>query len=102
MKPLVSKKIRNAARGELCTLNVAGVCSYDRETTIFAHLPFEGGAMGGKVTDLSGCFACHACHDAADRRHWSAELEDHREFYFRRAMVRTWERLIEMGIITVR
>lgn len=101
MKPLVSKKIRNSARGESCTVNVAGVCNYDSATTVLAHLPDESKGMGKKADDLSACYACAACHDVLDRRRYDQDFEDHREWYMRRAMVRTWRRLVDLGIIKV-
>ena len=33
--------IRKAAKGEECTLNIAGVCSYDPETVVLCHFPSE-------------------------------------------------------------
>ena len=34
--------IRKAARGEECTLNIAGVCSYDPETVVLCHYRMAG------------------------------------------------------------
>lgn len=34
--------IRKAARGEECTLNIAGVCSYDPETVVLCHFRMAG------------------------------------------------------------
>lgn len=93
-----SKKIRNAAKGEACTLNVAGVCNYSEDTVVFAHFPSE--IAGYKSTDLSGGFACSNCHDWIDRRVFDDDQE--REFYMRRSQVRTFTRLIELGIVSVK
>ncbi|GAA0586532.1 nuclease domain-containing protein [Halomonas salifodinae] len=95
--------IRQAAQGELCTVQIAGICRHNTETTVLAHLPHEGGIMGGKVDDLSSCFACHACHDVLDgRRPWPDAGEPmFKDFYMRRAMVRTWRRLVEKGVIKI-
>lgn len=95
--------IRQAARGELCTVQVAGICRHTTETTVLAHLPHEGGIMGGKVDDLSSCFACDMCHSVIDGvRPWPGDEGMHREFYLRRAMVRTWRRLVEKGVINIK
>ncbi len=95
--------IRKAAEGELCTVQIAGICRHSTETTVLAHLPFDGGIMGGKVDDLSGCFACDACHAVIDRvRPWPGEEGEHREWYLRRAMIRTWRRLVEMGVVQIK
>lgn len=95
--------IRQAARGELCAVQIAGICRHDAEHTVLAHLPHGGGIMGGKVDDLSSCFACDACHACIDGvRPWPGEEGEHREWYLRRAMVRTWRRLVEKGVITIK
>lgn len=94
-----SKTIRDSARGEECTLNIYGICNGDPETTVLAHLPDESNGMGTKPDDISACYACHACHDAIDKRTRMASEE--REWYCRRAMVRTWRRLVEKGLVTI-
>lgn len=99
---IISKKLRDSARGQDCTLNIAAVCNYDSATTILAHLPDESNGMGKKPDDISACFACSSCHDAIDRRASYSMPREEREFYFRRAMVRTWRKWIESGLITVK
>ena len=96
-----SRKMRDSARGQECTLNIAGVCNYNPETVVFIHLPDESHGMAKKADDISGCDGCSACHDAVDRRVRSQELESHREWYLRRAMVRTWRNRIERGVIRI-
>ncbi len=95
---VVSKKIRASARNETCTLQIVGVCNHNPETTVLAHLPDESNGMGTKPDDISACYACSSCHDAIDRRHRSGLSGEDREWYMRRAMVRTWRRLIETGV----
>lgn len=98
-----SKAIRQAARGELCTVQLAGVCRHDTETTVLAHLPDESGGMGRKSDDISAVFACHSCHDCIDgRRPWPHGDAGPREWYMRRAMVRTWRRLVELGVVNIK
>lgn len=99
---IVSKKIRNSARGEDCTFQIAGVCNYNPDTVVLCHLPDESHGAGKKADDISAAYGCTACHDAIDRREWSQELEDNREWYLRRAMVRTWRKLIANGIVVIR
>lgn len=99
MTVVASKKLRDAARGQDCTLNVLDVCNYDPETTVHAHFPSEN--AGYKPTDISGGHGCSACHDWLDRRNIGDDESD-REFYMRRSQERTITRLIEMGIITVK
>lgn len=99
-KPIRSQKIRDAARGETCTLQIAGVCNGDPETTVLAHLPDESHGMGRKSDDICAAFACSACHDVIDgRAKWELRPVDRGQWYMRRAMVRTWRRLVERGVI---
>ena len=103
MKPIRSDKIRNSAEMEECTLRIITVCNFDARTTIFAHFPDESHGIGRKSDDLCGGYACSTCHDAIDGRDakaWATVLED-REWYMRRAMVRTWRRMVETGIIKI-
>ena len=97
-----SKALRDSARDEPCTVQIAGVCNWQWETTVLAHLPDESSGMGKKPDDISSCYACSSCHDAIDGRVRSAELESDREWYLRRAMVRTWRRFVEKDLITIK
>jgi len=87
MKPIVSKKIRNAARLEECTVRAVGHCDYNPETTVLAHLPDESKGMSKKADDISGCFACVACHRLLDGVVWDADFEESRDFYMRRISI---------------
>jgi hypothetical protein len=99
-----SKKLRDSARGQECTLQIAGICCGDTETTVLAHLPDESHGMGLKADDISSCYACRTCHDAIDMRSGWARMNDDstREWYMRRAMVRTWRRMIDSGLVVVK
>ena len=100
-----SKHIRNAAKGEHCTLQIVGACQGGTETTVLAHLPDESHGMGRKADDLSACYACGACHDVLDgRQRWpeSEDRPDVRQFYMRRAQTRTLRRLVELGVVTIK
>ena len=70
-KRIESKKARESARDEACTLNICGVCNFDTTTTILAHLPDDSGTgkTAGKSDDV-GCavYACSNCHDIMDYR----------------------------------
>jgi len=97
-----SNALRKAAKGQECTFHIAGICSCDNETTVLCHVQVDGGIMGGKPSDLgSTAFGCSNCHDAIDGRVYSYEYDDHRWFYNCRAIVRTLNKLFDMGVITV-
>jgi len=107
MTAIRSKAIRESARGEQCTLNIAGVCSYNTETTVLAHLPDESHGMGRKADDFVACYACSSCHDILDMRVQISPKDqldwlDSREFYMRRAQTRTLRRMIEKGLVLVK
>lgn len=102
MGTIASKAVRDSARGEACTLQIAGVCNGNWDTTVFAHLPDESKGIGTKSDDLSACYACHACHDMLDGRQRNALSAEDREWYMRRAMVRTWRKLHEKGLLTIK
>jgi hypothetical protein len=93
--PLKSKKLRDSARMQECTLNIAHVCNYNPETTVLCHINTDGGTMGGKTDDFSAVFGCSDCHTHLDQNKMSTEDE---LFYTRRALVRTWRRWMSMGI----
>lgn len=99
-----SQHIRRAARGENCTMEILGACNRDPATVVLAHLPDESHGLARKSDDLSACFACDACHAVLDGRvPWPDEFEKgYREWYQRRAMVRTWRRLVELGVVTIK
>lgn len=102
MTSIESQEIRGAARNHPCTMNIAGVCNYDPATTVAGHLPDESHGISRKSDDISLCFICCACHDVIDgRAPWPPDEKQHREWYFRRAMVRTWRSLIGLGIVRI-
>lgn len=96
-----SKKIREAAKGQQCTFNIAGVCNYNPETVVFCHLPSETGGMALKSSDLCGAFGCSACHDVVDGRVYNFDYKDDGWFYNFRANNRTIQKLFEMGVISI-
>ncbi|MGH1438234.1 MAG: nuclease domain-containing protein [Lewinella sp.] len=92
----ISEKLRKSANGKDCTLNIAGVCNYDRRTVVLAHINTDFGKMGGKSDDYSACFACSSCHTHLDTN----KLDSNDElFYTRRALVRTWRIWFNEGYI---
>ncbi len=62
--------IRRAARGQDCTLQLAGICNRDPATTVLCHSNYlaDGKGMGLKAPDTAAAFGCAACHDVLDGR----------------------------------
>lgn len=95
----MGKKIRNAARGQECTLRLDGCARYP-DTVILAHLPSRKKGMGIKSPDWWSVFACHLCHDAIDRRRPTAMS---RELILERLLAgvfETHEILIRQGLLS--
>ena len=99
---IVSKKIRNSAKGEECTLRIPGICNFDPDTTVFCHLPSKASGIGQKGNDYCGVYGCHNCHSVLDRRHWHQPFEDERWEQIHRAWEETLSRLIEKGLIIIK
>ena len=91
-----SKAITQAAKGEPCT-----VCGKNDGTTVFCHLneSWAGKGMGRKASDIAGFMGCRECHDIYDNRIVGPR---HSDKAIMRAMYRTWVRLIEKNIITIK
>ena len=97
-------KLTKSARRQQCTFQIPNVCTHDVSTTVLCHLPDESGTghMGGKSSHWIAAFGCSKCHDVIDRRNNTRAIsEDDREFYMRRAMIRTWRIWIETGLLKI-
>ncbi len=90
-----SKKIMKSAKGEDCTLRLVGICNFNPETTVAAHVGVRRG-MGIKCGDNMVVFACSACHSAID----SAAREEYAADKLR-AIEETQEKLIEKGLLVI-
>jgi len=95
-KRWTSKKYRDAAKGQPCTMRLSGVCNGNPETTVLAHR--NGAGMAMKASDHDAADMCSACHDAYDGR---ASWADSRIRWaeFNRARLETIINRIERGIL---
>jgi hypothetical protein len=91
-------KILQAARGEDCTFNVEGVCNHNPETTVWCHSneAEDGKGYGRKAHDIFGAFGCSDCHNFYDN---GPAPREEKQFYFHRAMKRSWKQLIKRGVL---
>lgn len=94
-----SKKIRESARGEDCTLRL-GMCS-SNETVVLCHIGRRRG-MGLKCSDTFAIYACAACHDVIDGRVNSGFSKDELSTQKLRALEETQELLIEKGLLVAK
>lgn len=99
MSVVQSKRLRDSARDEDCTVNIFSVCNHDPATVVLGHFPSE--IAGYKPTDLSSGYVCSSCHDVIDRRVINEEFERERDWYLRRSQVRTMTRMHDKGLIKI-
>lgn len=58
-------------------VRLVGICNFNPETTVLAHIRRAGVAgVGQKPPDLCGVFACSSCHDEIDRRTRNKRMGD--------------------------
>jgi hypothetical protein len=98
------KKIMDSARNEQCTLNISGVCNYDTDTVVYCHFADGSGGSNKLTGPLHGGYGCSSCHDSIDGRvlGFNQLTKVDREFYMRRSMNRTINRLIEKGLVVIK
>ena len=96
------KKLRDSARGEDCTLQIHPYCNGNPETVVLCHLstPNNSG-MGIKPPDWFAVYACSDCHDIIDGRTWKGFTEEEKMVFESNALFRTWQRMIEKGLIKI-
>lgn len=90
-----SKKIMNSAKGEDCALRLPGVCNFNPETTVAAHIGRIRG-MGHKCSDICIVYACSDCHREIDS-HGRAEYADD----VNRAWEETLNKLTDKKLVVV-
>lgn len=96
-----SKKLRESARGQDCTVRIPGYCNYDKSTVVLAHL--NGGGMGTKKSDLFAAFACSSCHDVLDWRVKARQYTmDEIELMHREGVERTQQHWLDVGLVVLK
>lgn len=94
---VVSKKLRDSAKGQSCALRITR-CASD-ETVVLCHLPIKGfGGMGMKAPDNLAVFGCAHCHAVLDGR----AQGDFTEADLLRALAETQMIWIELGLMTIK
>ena len=86
--------LRKLAKGQDCQMRIPGVCNFDPETTVLAHIRKGGVAgVGQKPKDLIGVWSCSDCHDVIDGRRIMHGLAV--DSYILEAMCRTLDKVSE-------
>ncbi len=93
--------LRKAAKGRGCMVRIPGVCNFNSETVVLAHIRLAGvSGMGMKSPDLIGAWCCSACHDEIDgRTNRSGLTRDELRLAHYDGMVRTIVQLEKEGLI---
>lgn len=89
-----SKKIRESARGEDCTLRVSPLCR-DGDTVVFCHLNTGFRGVGLKSPDLFGVYGCYECHNMLDKSEVGYQDQ-------LRALTETQMKLYDKGLLEVK
>ena len=87
-------KYTKSAKGQDCQIRIPDICTFDRETTVFAHL--NGAGMGMKQLDIHGAYACSACHDVVDGRRAYPGIA---KLHHLEGVIRTQVLMVQNGIL---
>lgn len=93
--------LRKEAKGRGCMVRLPGICNFNSETVVLAHIRLAGvSGMGMKSPDLIGAWACNACHDEIDgRTHKSGLSRDELRLAHFEGMARTIAQLDKEGLV---
>jgi hypothetical protein len=94
-----SKKLRNSAKGQDCQVRIPGICNFNNETTIPAHI--AKGGTGQKSADLFIAYCCSDCHAAIDGQTRTEYTYDELRLMAYEGMVRTQQIGLSIGLIKV-
>jgi hypothetical protein len=94
---IVSKKIRESAKGEMCSLRISGVCNHNSSTTVLAHLNTKFKGTGNKSPDIFAVYACQNCHTALDSNAPYISAEDKL-----RALIETQMKFVQKRLMEVK
>jgi len=95
---IISTKLRESARGQDCTLRIPGICNFNPETTVLAHLPCGHKGVGMKSPDVMAVFSCSHCHTFIDSQRFAELTAKH----ILQALAETQMYWVQKGLITVK
>ena len=101
--PYRNKAILKSAEGEDCTME-SPWCNHNSETVCARHLNGTMGSIAGKVIgvkadDFAIFFGCQPCEDWYTTGYVGKETEAHRQISAAYAVLRTWRRLLDKGVL---
>jgi hypothetical protein len=93
-------KLRRSARGKMCALQIYPHCNNNKDTVVLCHLSSSFSGISMKSKDFFAVYGCSSCHDVIDGR---VKTQLSKEEILRcqlRALERTWNQMIEDGLIS--
>lgn len=96
-------KITASARGQNCTVRLPGVCNFNPETTVFAHISGIRFGHGVAIKTEFGAYACSACHDMIDGRvnRPAGMSQDEARLAHFQGVIETLALMAEKGLVTL-
>jgi hypothetical protein len=92
--------LRKEAKGRGCMVRIPGVCNFNSETVVLAHIRMAGiSGMSVKANDLLGAWACSSCHDTVDRRNYLDLERDYVRLMHLEGVARTIAQLGKEGLL---
>ena len=91
-------KYTRSARGQQCQVRIPGICNFDTDTTVFAHLNGAGWAM--KHSSIHGAYCCSDCHLWLDGVA-PGYTRDEQKLYHLEGVIRTQILMIKNGILVL-
>ena len=93
--------LRKEAKGRGCMVRLPGICNFNNETVVLAHIRLSGvSGMGMKSPDLLGAWCCSNCHAEIDgQTHKSGLSRDELRLAHYDGMARTIMQLEKEGLI---
>jgi len=88
------------AKGQECLVRVPGICCWNPETTVAAHL--NGAGVGIKHHDMFAAWACADCHVWLDGGYTRDYDRDYRDLLHLKGMFRTQQKLLDAGLILIK
>ena len=92
-------KYTESARGQTCQVRIPGVCNWNPETTVLAHL--NGAGFGTKQFDIHGAFACSDCHAWLDYGYALNNVRAVRDLAHLLGMHKTQIIMIKSGVLVL-
>jgi len=90
-------KITKSSRNQDCQVRIPGICNFNPETTIPAHL--NGAGMGTKHNDIFIAYCCSNCHSVIDGHVKSQYTKEELNLMHYEGVFRTQQILLDEGLI---